>query len=173
VGRYAPVTGSVACLAAEPGHYVELSGQSAQASCPAGSFQPISGQLSCEQAARGNFVPTSGSASEIACPAGTTTPKPGATAESECGVELEVGPSPLPEAQVGQAYSVQLTVSGGTGPYKWKKKAALPKGLKLSSGGVLSGKPSSKLAPGTYEIKVEVTDAKRHTAAATLELTIG
>ena len=40
---------------------------------------------------------------------------------------------------------------------KWKK-VTLPKGMKLSSAGVLSGKPSTKLAPGTYPVTVTATE---------------
>jgi hypothetical protein len=68
-----------------------------------------------------------------------------------------------------------LTVLGGIGPYRWKKLSALPKGLKLSSAGVLSGKPTLKAAPGTYSINVQVIDAtpKHHLESrATLSLTL-
>ena len=88
----------------------------------------------------------------------------------------------LPDATHGVAYApVQLqTVLPGTStiPYtttlKWGKgtlpppnttgtgvptpTTALPKGMKLSSTGVLSGTPSKKLLPGTYDVIVAVTE---------------
>ena len=88
----------------------------------------------------------------------------------------------LPDATHGVAYApVQLqTVLPGTStiPYtttfKWGKgtlpppnttgtgvptpTTALPKGMKLSYAGVLSGTPSMKLLPGTYDVIVAVTE---------------
>jgi len=88
----------------------------------------------------------------------------------------------LPDATHGVAYApVQLqTVLPGTStsPYattfKWGKgtlpppnttgtgvptpTTALPKGMKLSKDGVLSGTPSMKLLPGTYDVIVAVTE---------------
>lgn len=55
--------------------------------------------------------------------------------------------SPLPGGTVTQAYGpVQLAASGGTPPLTWDLapgSPALPNGLQLSSGGVLSGTPST------------------------------
>ena len=47
-------------------------------------------------------------------------------------------------------------------PYKWKAAAALPKGLKLSSTGTLSG--TAPLFAGSYTISVRVTTKKSKTA---------
>ncbi len=71
----------------------------------------------------------------------------------------------LPSATPGIAYGpVTLQVAGegtSSSPYmttlKWKK-VRLPKGLKLSKTGVLSGTPSKKLTAGTSSIKVSVTE---------------
>lgn len=54
---------------------------------------------------------------------------------------------------------VTLSVGGETvgATLKWKK-VALPKGLKLSSSGVLSGTPSKKLAAGSASVEVQVTE---------------
>ncbi|MCX6595143.1 MAG: hypothetical protein NTV70_02100 [Acidobacteria bacterium] len=52
------------------------------------------------------------------------------------------GPA-LPAGIVGTAYSsTTLTAAGGTGPYTWSA-TGLPVGLSLSSGGVLTGTPST------------------------------
>ncbi len=89
---------------------------------------------------------------------------------------LQVRSGILPAATRGAPYSVQLNASGGTGSYRWKKGAKLPKGLKLSKEGVLTGTPSAKkVAPGTYEIPVQVSDGAKpkHSATSTLSLAIG
>jgi hypothetical protein len=54
---------------------------------------------------------------------------------------------------------VTLTTTGSTpgATLKWKK-VSLPKGLKLSKTGVLSGTPSTKLLAGTTSVKVQVTE---------------
>jgi len=67
----------------------------------------------------------------------------------------------LPTLTEGTPYSDQLTASGGVAPYTWKTLAGLPKGLKLSKKGVLSGTVAKKVVPGTYTISVEVTDSTK------------
>ena len=52
---------------------------------------------------------------------------------------LQITTTSLPDVTQGVRYSVQLTSSGGLPPIKWQKVGTLPKGLKLSSSGVLSG----------------------------------
>jgi hypothetical protein len=90
-------------------------------------------------------------------------------------VGFHVTTTTLPSATRGVAFSAQLNAAGGHTPYKWKKGAALPKGLKLSSAGLLSGTPSTKLAPGSYPISVQVTDSTKgvhQVATSTLALTL-
>jgi CHRD domain/Putative Ig domain len=61
----------------------------------------------------------------------------------------------LPTGFLGSAYSQTLAASGGTSPYTWSVTAgALPAGLTLSSGGVLSGTPT---AAGTANFTVTVS----------------
>lgn len=51
--------------------------------------------------------------------------------------------SPLPEGDVGEPYSVVLAQTGATLPVTWSLlSGALPDGLSLSSGGVISGTPT-------------------------------
>jgi hypothetical protein len=70
----------------------------------------------------------------------------------------------LPPLTEGTPYSVQLTTSGGIAPLKWSKTAALPRGLKFSKAGVLSGTVSAfHVTRGTYNISVKVTDATKKT----------
>ena len=91
---------------------------------------------------------------------------------------LQVRSGNLPAAARGTPYSATLNATGGTGPYKWKKGVKgekLPKGLKLTKEGVIRGTPSSKVAPGTYEIPVTVGDAEKpkHSSSSTLTVAIG
>ena len=68
--------------------------------------------------------------------------------------------APLPHATPGSAYGpVTLTVEGVAvgATVKWKK-ISLPKGLKLTPTGVLSGTPNKNLAAGANSIAVAVTE---------------
>ncbi len=90
-------------------------------------------------------------------------------------VAMQVATTALPAATPGSPYAQSLVVLGGTGPYKWTTPTVLPKGLKLSLTGQLSGTTSRKAVPGTYPIVVKVTDStpKHHlVATATLSLTV-
>ncbi|MGJ6962645.1 putative Ig domain-containing protein [Streptosporangium sp. G11] len=95
-------------------------------------------------------------------------------------VSLVIAPLPTftfnapPAGQVGVAYSVPLTVSGGVTPYTWSVSAgSLPPGLTLNaSTGVLSGTPT---ASGSYPVTFRVVDAngQADTRTATLVVTAG
>ena|ERR1039458_2087039 len=72
----------------------------------------------------------------------------------------------LPSAVTGQKYSQQLTAIGGTAPYKWRiVEGVLPKGIKLSSSGELSGTPKSS---GSFTFTVRVRDSA--TSSATIQI---
>ena len=89
-----------------------------------------------------------------------------------CGA-MQVKTRTLPAAIRGMMYKAELAACGGVPPYKWKKVGALPKGLKLSKTGVISGTPSAKkVAPGSHSVGVKVTDSKKHSATATLTLNV-
>lgn len=80
-------------------------------------------------------------------------------------------PSPLSNGAVGLAYSVQVTAAGGITPYTFSA-TGLPAGLTMSSGGVISGQPTTA---GTSTAQVSVFDstAPTHlTATANLSITI-
>ncbi|WP_407353942.1 putative Ig domain-containing protein [Luteimonas sp. R10] len=71
-------------------------------------------------------------------------------------VPITIDPSGLPGAAVGAAYSQALAASGGSAPYDFTVTAgALPAGVSMSSGGVLSGTPT---ASGTFDFTVTATD---------------
>lgn len=70
---------------------------------------------------------------------------------------LSVSPGSLPAATVGAVYSQTLTASGGTAAYSFAlSSGALPAGVNLSTGGVLSGTPT---AGGVFAFDVTVTDS--------------
>ena len=78
--------------------------------------------------------------------------------------------SALPGGSVGSAYSETLAATGGTGPYAWSLSAgALPNGITLSGGGVLSGTPGSV---GTANFTVQVSDSSSPVKTATKALSI-
>lgn len=77
----------------------------------------------------------------------------------------------IPNGVISTAYSTTLTAVGGTLPYtNWAVVGgALPAGLTLSSGGVISGTPS---VSGLYSFVVEVTDTALLTDQQSYFLTI-
>jgi hypothetical protein len=87
-----------------------------------------------------------------------------------CEAPLHVETTSLPEATPGVRYEAQLAASGGSEPYKWKSKGALPKGLKLSTKGLLSGTPTAM--PGSYPFEVIVTDSSKPAKSADATLTL-
>ena len=101
------------------------------------------------------------------------------TSEGESGTKaltLTVVKAPsvsgtLPNAQVRQAYSGELKVSGGTAPYKWAKSSGtIPNGLKINaSTGKITGTPSMA---GKFTFTVKVTDRNSITAEKKYTVTI-
>ncbi len=70
---------------------------------------------------------------------------------------ITVNPSLLPNGTVGTSYSQTITATGGISPYSFSVTSGmLPNGLSLSSGGVLSGTPSTS---GSFTFTVTATDA--------------
>lgn len=75
------------------------------------------------------------------------------TAAAAC---LEILDEYIPPGVVSTAYSHQMTVYGGTGPYTWSIwSGSLPAGLSLSSSGVISGTPTTA---GYTLVYIRVTD---------------
>jgi len=70
---------------------------------------------------------------------------------------IDVSPSSLPSASVGDSYSQTITASNGTAPIGFSVSAGtLPPGLSLTSGGLLSG---SLTTSGSFSFTVIATDA--------------
>jgi hypothetical protein len=77
----------------------------------------------------------------------------------------------LPPAVVGTKYAdTPLSESGGTPPFKWSVKPALPPDLNLSDAGVLSGTPKGTGTDKTFTFTV--VDSNANSASKGLDLTI-
>ncbi|NUQ35921.1 MAG: putative Ig domain-containing protein, partial [Planctomycetaceae bacterium] len=83
---------------------------------------------------------------------------------------LEITTTELPDAQVGQDYSVTFAGNGGTKPYTWSA-TGLPAGLTLDSSGIVSGKPSANIDEAA-EVIVTMEDASAREAEVTLTLIV-
>ncbi|MBH0186913.1 MAG: IPT/TIG domain-containing protein [Nitrospira sp.] len=76
----------------------------------------------------------------------------------------------LPDGKVGIGYSTTLTATGGTAPYTWQiLRGALPPGLSLSSGGLISGIPTSS---GSFSFRAQVLDGNLQQDQTTLTITV-
>jgi large repetitive protein len=72
------------------------------------------------------------------------------------GISFSITTASLPNGSVGTAYSQTLAASGGITPYTWSRiSGSLPAGLTLSSGGNITGSPTTT---GTSNFTVRVTD---------------
>lgn len=69
---------------------------------------------------------------------------------------LRIQTESLPDGIVGVHYSEQISVVGGSSPYRWEvTSGALPQGFSLSDTGVISG---TAVAPAEAEFEITVTD---------------
>lgn len=111
-------------------------------------------------------VPTNaGSYAVVVTASDSSTP----VIQGNANYTLMVAPPPPPQivtvnspsAVVNSAYNFTFTATGGELPLTWSETGALPPGLSLSSGGVLSGKPTSA---GPFPITVMVRDAAGQSA---------
>ncbi|UPG93877.1 autotransporter domain-containing protein [Luteibacter aegosomatissinici] len=87
------------------------------------------------------------------------------------GPTITLSPATVPNGTVHAAYpSTSLTASGGTSPYNFSVPTnQLPPGLTLTTGGVLSGTPTTA---GTYSFTVTATDANSSTGTQAYSVTI-
>jgi len=77
-------------------------------------------------------------------------------------------PSPLAMAGVGNYYQAALSATGGAPPYQWSG-SGIPDGLTLSSGGLLSGTPTTA---GNGTVTAQVTDSSGNVAFQALSLNV-
>jgi sugar lactone lactonase YvrE len=111
----------------------------------------------------------SGNATPLATISGAAT---GLSAPGKVAVAppLSVKTQRLGKTRVGRRYGWQLKAYLGTTPYHWKKiHGRLPKGIHLSRGGKLYGKPKHR---GAYRFTVRLTDSTRPRMTATARLVL-
>jgi len=123
---------------------------------PAGISLASNGTLSGTPTAGGtfNFAVT---ATDSSTGTGPFTATSGTLTLTVSAPTITLSPSAVTNATVATAYSQTITASGGTAAYTYAvTSGALPAGLTLSSGGVLSGTPT---AGGTFNFTVTATDS--------------
>ena len=93
--------------------------------------------------------------------------------------QFTISPSSLPAASLGVIYSQPLTViKTGNAGYHYPEKqyvysligGAMPRGLQLTTGGALTGKP---LSLGRYVLSVQARDLNGFTTTRSLAITVG
>jgi sugar lactone lactonase YvrE len=99
----------------------------------------------------------SGSSTGLAAPAGLAVAPP-----------LAVRTAKLRATRVGRHYRTRLRAYLGTTPYRWSVRSGrLPRGLRLTRQGILTGRPRHA---GTYRFTVRVRDRTRPAMTATRRL---
>jgi len=83
---------------------------------------------------------------------------------------LRITTTALPGGRVGTPYSFTLSAVGGVQPYTWRANGGLPRGLSLSTAGVISGTPIAYQA--TNFVTLSVTDAVGRSALQSMTLPI-
>ena len=97
-----------------------------------------------------------------------------ASASKSCSLTVVSGPlkiissCPLPDATLGAEYSQTLAASGGKPPYAWSLSPPIP-GLRLSSGGLLSGVPTTE---GAFRTELKVVDDAQTTVTKDCSITV-
>ncbi len=134
---------------------------------PAGLSLSSSGVIS-------GVPPAAGSSTFTAKVQDSSSPKQSATKSFTISISTSVRPvsittSSLPDGTTGTAYAATLSAAGGVTPYSWSVlSGTLPAGLTLSSGGILSGTPTT-VGSSTFTVKVAdstsppMTDTKSFT----------
>jgi hypothetical protein len=79
-----------------------------------------------------------------------------------------IATSGIPAGKVGAAYSFTMSATGGSLPYSWTA-AGLPEGLSMTTGGAISGVPTSS---GTFSAVITVEDSASLTNSKPFEITI-
>jgi hypothetical protein len=103
--------------------------------------------------------------------------KPGGTASrsailtvTEPTTPLSITTTSLTSGTVGVSYATNLSATGGKTPYTWSIiSGSLPSGLSLSTGGLISGTPTTA---GTYSFTVQVRDSSSPQQTASKALSI-
>jgi hypothetical protein len=86
---------------------------------------------------------------------------------------LSVQTHRLARGTVGNLYRAALRAALGTSPYRWRLAGgALPRGLRLSRSGVISGVPT-RAGRWTFTVQVRDSSDPQMHASATLMLVVG
>lgn len=89
---------------------------------------------------------------------------------TESTTPLSITTSSLPSGTVGVSYpATNLSGTGGKTPYTWSWSGNTPPGLSLSTGGIISGTPTTA---GTYNFTIQVKDSSSPQQTATANLSI-
>lgn len=142
-----------------------------------GACSTVAGTTRCNAALNHSYAAAgSYTVSEIAvgCAAAPIAPEPAPviTVTVQCPLFNGLASTALPNARIGQAYSFQLTGSGGRSPYRFSLAPAtgpLPAGLSLNSGGNISGIPTTA---GSFSFNVVITDSCNPAQSRTQLLTL-
>ena len=147
-----------------------------------GGTEPYAWSVSAGSLAAGlTLNPSSGVISGTPTTAGvsdftaTVTDATNQTATRQLRITINAPPvslstTALPGATVGQAYTANLSASGGTPPYGWTLSAGnLPSGLSLGANGAITGTP---MTAGNSTFTVRVTDASNQSASAPLQIMV-
>src|SRR6185437_9389659 len=93
-------------------------------------------------------------------------------AVSAAASTLTITSTSLGAAQPGSSYSATLSASGGTPGYTWSiASGSLPAGLTMSSGGVISGTPTTS-GTGTFTVAVKDSASPVQTASASESIAV-
>ncbi|MGE0101487.1 MAG: putative Ig domain-containing protein [Blastocatellales bacterium] len=129
------------------------------------TLSPV-GQLSGTPTQNGNFNFTVRATDANNC---TGTLPYALTINIDCQT-ITLNPATLPGGTAGTGYNQALTANGGTAPYSFSVTAgSLPGGLTLTSGGTLSGTPTSA---GAFNFTVTAADANGCTGARSYTVNI-
>ncbi|MGJ4728833.1 putative Ig domain-containing protein [Luteimonas sp. SDU101] len=136
---------------------------------PGLSLNAASGEISGTPTATGTF--------NFVLVARDSTTGPGAPFGVASGYAITVAapaitlsPASLASGAVGAAYGGNIVAAGGIGPYSYAVTAgALPAGMTLSSGGLLTGTP---IVAGSYGFTVSATDANGQSGSQAYTLAI-
>ena len=83
---------------------------------------------------------------------------------------ITISPATLPNGTISVAYSQSLSQAGGVGSITYSVlSGALPGGLTLSTGGLISGTPT---APGVFNFTIKVTDGNGCTGTLATSISI-
>ena len=123
-------------------------------------------------------IPSSPGQSTFTVQVSDTTTPVALTATATLSITVSVAPltvatKALPSAVLGTPYRAALTAQGGTAPDSWALfSGALPAGLNLSSGGVITGTPTEQGSSGFTVQVVDGTSPTRQSATAVLSIPV-